>query len=369
MANSQASILVVDDNPLIVNVVKSLLLSKNYHVFTSSHGSEALELLDKKSIDLIICDVMMPKMDGYALHQAIRSRQEFAHIPFVFLTALNDRGEIEKGHESGADEYLLKPFEPQDLLSIVKGKILRSHYLKNLSEERYDSYRKKVLHTLSHEFRTPLVAINTGTELLIDQQDNLDVKKMEGLLEAIRRGGLRLEKLVSDFMVMQQIEAGIATRVYESKVRAVPLAATVTQALRQQQDLIDEMKGQVTVSDRSKGTKVMVYDVQLFDVIGRVLSNALKFSPDSKLVEIMLYSEDSHGVIEIRDRGLGIDLSRLKEATDIFGQLDRDRLEQQGGGLGLAISSRYLAINKGKIDFERREGGGSIVRLMLPLAQ
>lgn len=367
--SDQGSVLIVDDNPLILNVVKSLLKSQSYEVFGSSNGKEALDVLHNKKIDVIICDVMMPQMDGYEFHQAIRSKPEFSHIPFIFLTALDDEGEIHHGKEIGADDYIAKPFDPKALLSIVKGKLLRSRSLKNLGEERYDSYRKKVIHTLSHEFRTPLVAINTGTELLIQQQEKLDIEKTQKLLEAIRRGGQRLERLVNDFMLLQQIEAGIAKRLFDTRGAKKELYAVVEGFFESQRERLEREGFTLSVFDKSGGLSVHIYEPQIQDILGRFLSNAMKFKADKLNIEVHVLRLESEVVIEVRDRGIGIDPVRVKEAVDVFGQIDREKLEQQGGGLGLAIASRYAGINKGRIEFDRRQGGGSVVSLILPVAK
>jgi signal transduction histidine kinase len=361
------SVLVVDDNPLIVNVLKSLLSSAGYQVFTSGDGQEALTCLEKKCVDVIICDVMMPKMDGYELHHCVRGKPELSHIPFLFLTALSDNLEVHRGKETGADDYLVKPFDPRDLLAVVRGKVTRSRSLKNLSEEKYDSYRKKVIHTLSHEFRTPLVAINTGTELLLEQQGNLDERKMLNLLEAIRRGGQRLERLVNDFMLMQQIEAGIAKRLFDTRATVRSVGDMVSQFADSKRDGLVAEGFKFEINNLAPDAEVAVYEPQVHDVLSRLLSNAAKFSPNQKEIEIYVYAQDQEVVIEVRDRGLGMDLAKVRQAIDVFGQIDREKLEQQGGGLGLAIANRYAAINKGRLDFENRKGGGTTVSLILPL--
>ncbi len=362
-----SSVLVVDDNPLIINVLRSLLCSEGYKVFTCGNGHEALDLLGSKSVDLIICDVMMPRMDGYELHFKVRENNQLAHIPFVFLTALSDNVEVNRGLESGADDYVVKPFDPQDLVSLVKGKIRRSKHLKTYGEEKYDSYRKRVIHTLSHEFRTPLVAINTGTELLLDQVPELQSTKVHNVLEAIKRGGQRLERLVTDFMLLQQIEAGIAHRLFESRGAAQPVSDVLNAYIESRANKISEEGFQLKLSDQSDGSKVRVYEAQVLDILDRLVNNAIKFKSDRREIEIHSHVADGEVTIEVRDRGIGLDVSRVKEAIDVFGQLDRDRLEQQGGGMGLAIANRYATINSGRLEFENRRDGGSIVSLILPL--
>ncbi len=369
ISNNEAAVLVVDDNPLIVNVLKSLLNSQQYNVYVSSNGEEALEVLSKKEIDVVICDVMMPQMDGYQLHQTMRQKSEHAHIPFVFLTALSDNSEILKGMEVGADDYLVKPFDPRELLSLVKGKVQRSRNIKNSASEQYDTFRKKIIHTLSHEFRTPLVAINTGTELLIEQKKSIDDVKIQNLLEAIRRGGQRLEKLVSDFMLLQQIEAGMAAKLYQTRAARILVSDLIHDVIDEQSEVLQQEKFNVELNFLNDNLEVYVYAPQIKDILSRIISNSIKFKLKDLKIDFTVYSQESEVVIEVKDRGIGIDASKVKEAIDIFGQINRDKFEQQGGGLGLAIANRYSAINSGTLEFEKRKGGGSVVTLTLPRVQ
>ncbi len=365
-AIDNAAILVVDDNPLIVNVLKSLLGSAKYQVYTCNDGKQALETLQEKQIDVIICDVMMPVMDGYRLQEQVREQTELSHIPFVFLTALDEQGERARGRESGADDYLTKPFDPVDLLALVKGKIARSRSLKSQFDSRYDSFRKKIIHTLSHEFRTPLVAINTGTELLLDHQSSLDPSKAASLLEAIKRGGQRLERLVSDFMLFQQIEAGIPQRLFESRVAEMSISQIIAAVVRNRQEELNPDGFAVHYEDLSGGAKVSVYEPHIADIVSRLIANAVKFSGPKRSIDVVVIKRAEEVAIDVRDRGIGFDPKRVQEAIDVFGQIDRDRFEQQGGGMGLAIANRYAVINRGRLEFEQREGGGSVVSLVLP---
>ncbi|NMC63918.1 MAG: hybrid sensor histidine kinase/response regulator [SAR324 cluster bacterium] len=366
-SDEKPSILVVDDNPLIVNVVSSLLKSLEFEVFSSENGKHALEILEKHAVDVIICDIMMPQMDGYQLHNEVRNRPEYSHIPFLFLTALGEEQDIYQGKELGADDYLVKPFDPKELISVVKGKVARSRKLKDLSEERFEQYRKRIIHTLSHEFRTPLVAINTGAELLLEQKQSSIDDKTVNLLEAIQRGGQRLERLVNDFMVLQQIEAGIPANMFASKKRICLLGRVAELALATAEDVLKREGFELYFENLAKDLKIEVYEPHILDVLDRIIHNARKFSPERKCIEVCVFKLEDEGIIEVRDKGIGIDPERIKEAIGVFGQLDRDKIEQQGSGLGLAICSRLLKINKGRLEFEKREGGGSKILVALPI--
>lgn len=361
-------VLVVDDNPLITNVLKSLLGSEHYEVESCANGQEALDLLGQSNVDLIICDVMMPVLDGYGLHEQIRSRSEFAHIPFIFLTALGENEEVERGVGVGADDYVVKPFDPRQLLAMVRGKLQRSQLLMEQSEQQKELFRKRIIHTLSHEFRTPLVAINTGTELLLERERTIDTDKVQNLLEAIQRGGQRLEKLVNDFMLMQQIEAGIGKRLFDERGKKEVLADAVSQYCEIKAEELEQIGYTLKLSNFSGGAEVKLYMPHLQDMLERVIENSVKFSGSSRTIEIVITRLDGEVSLEIRDRGIGMNVSKVRDAIDAFGQVDREKLEQQGGGLGLALVSRYAEIQGGRLEIASRENGGSIVRIVFPIA-
>ena len=276
---------------------------------------------------------------------------------------------MNKGREMGADDYIVKPFDPRGLLSVVKGKILRSRGMKDSSDIRYDSYRRKVIHTLSHEFRTPLVAINTGTELLMGQENELEGPKVKNLIAAIHRGGQRLERLVNDFMLLQQIEAGIAQRLAHTRAVRCNLGELVNNFFETKREWIHQEGFVLQLDNMCDGVYVHVYEPFVIDILNRIISNAVKFSVEERLIEVCAYPCSEEVVIEIRDRGMGLNIDRVKEAIDVFGQIDRDKLEQQGGGLGLPIASRYASICKGKLEFENRKDGGAVVSLVLPVTE
>ncbi len=366
-SNERPKILVVDDNPLILGVIESVLLAEKLSISTCSNGKEALTQLNSEPFDLIICDVMMPEMGGYELFENVRSNSQFYHVPFLFLTALGSEEEKAKGFSSGADEYLTKPFDPKELLAMVKGKLARSKNIKMQSQELYDKYRKNVLHTLSHEFRTPLVAINTGAELLLDRPE-VEQGKVKTLVEAIQRGGARLEKLVTDFMILQQIQAGLSERLANSGMALI----TVEQFSENIKDRISNyaraLDREVIYSSHfNKEDKIRIFQSQVEDAIERIVSNAIKFSKKPSPIEISIISLGDEIIVKIKDYGVGISENLCKEITQAFRQLNREKFEQQGSGIGLNIAISYLSFNKCIANFASESGKGTEVTVHIPL--
>ena len=364
---TKGCVLVVDDNPLILETLQAILRARNFDVFCTDEGEVALGHLKNHDIDVVISDVMMPSMDGYQFHNNVRNDPALCHVPFIFLTALDDVKEVTRGNQAGCDNYLTKPFDPHVLLSVVEGKVARSRALRQVMQETQDNYRKRVVQTLSHEFRTPLVAINTGSEILREQRSKLDDKKVQNLIDAIYRGGQRLERLVQDFMTLQHIEAGMAARIAESRRQRVS-------SRRLLKDFFETYREDYRIEGRSllfietgSDVSIDIFEAHLQDILGRLVQNAFKFSPQSEPVELWCEESSTHLSIVVADRGQGISAEHAHAAIDAFRQLNRDKIEQQGAGLGLFIADSLSRMNGGELIFEERSGGGTLVSIRFKL--
>lgn len=116
-------LLLIDDDPNLILLVKDYLEFRGYDVMTAENGREALEVLDNKIPDMIICDVMMPEMDGYSLVKHIRQEPRTNTIPVLFLSAKGQSQDRVKGLNEGADVYMVKPFEPEELVAQVESSL------------------------------------------------------------------------------------------------------------------------------------------------------------------------------------------------------------------------------------------------------
>ncbi len=116
-------LLLIDDDPNLILLVKDYLEFRGYNVDTAENGREALEVLDHLVPDMIICDVMMPEMDGYALVKHIREEPTTNRIPVLFLSAKGQSQDRVKGLNEGADVYMSKPFEPEELVAQVESSL------------------------------------------------------------------------------------------------------------------------------------------------------------------------------------------------------------------------------------------------------
>jgi DNA-binding response OmpR family regulator len=113
-------ILVVEDHEPMLGAIESVLKMTGYAVSTAVNGVDALRTMEETQPDLLIVDILMPEMDGYALYQEVQERPEWRSTPFIFLTSMAEREDIQKGRELGVDSYITKPFDPEELLAAVR---------------------------------------------------------------------------------------------------------------------------------------------------------------------------------------------------------------------------------------------------------
>lgn len=367
--HSKRVVLVVDRDPLIVSVLTGLLTSKNYSVIKAYSGSEALKILQHESVDAVLCDMTMPGMSGFEFLEQVQKGAGSAAPPVVFLIAGGEAGRVSFVGEGGVGQCIPKPIEPHSLLAAVRDAISRQATPDLLAKQDFDAYRKRVVRTLSHEFRTPLSAITTGTELLLDQRECLSSEKATHLLEAVRRGSMRLEKLVRDFLTLQQMEAGITQEVFSSHAVCVSVSELLQRFVDTKTPPYCSERFQFQISDQSHGSKVKVVESNIIDCLDRLVSNAVKFSNGPDHIEICTKLQGREVHFAVSDRGCGLDPHQIGVALQVFGQIDRDHNEQQGGGMGLPIACKHATTHRGRIEFKVREGGGSVVTLVLPQAE
>ncbi len=352
-----AKVLLVDDNEELLGVLAEILRNDGLEVSVCKRADQALEELSRSVPDLIVSDVMMPDIDGYEFQKKVRASLDWCNIPFVFLSALGKAEEMRFAKQLGCDEYITKPFDPQDLLATIQGKLLVARDRNRLNEKRLDDYRRRVVHTLSHELRTPLVAINTGTELLLEQLDSLDERRIIHLLEAVQRGGQRLQRMIDDFMIVQQIDSGVAVASYKRLCKAKSMVEIVETAVDMFKDTWEGNEPEIRVAfdmGATAGFLISVYDLQVIDAVKRIIANAVKFGGCDKPIDIAVRrymgSRDCVSVT-VRDFGPGLPPEKLQRLGRLFTQIDRERMEQQGCGLGLTIANYFAELNGGKLEF------------------
>jgi DNA-binding NarL/FixJ family response regulator len=163
--DQKANIIIVEDDLVLRRGIEDLLSAQGFNVRGTENGFKALELMREQSPDLILSDIIMPVMNGYQFYHRVRSQEAWLWIPFIFITAKDDVGDVRYGRELGADDYIKKPFEPEDLLAAVYGKL-----------ERFDQLTQAGKNT------RPLIGSGSDMAVLMHAVDSLSEREREVLM-------------------------------------------------------------------------------------------------------------------------------------------------------------------------------------------
>jgi signal transduction histidine kinase len=360
-------ILVVEDEaPVRANLVE-LLEAEGFEVLEAADGLAGVRVASEQVPDLVVCDVMMPGLDGHGVLAELRRHPATAAVPFIFLTARADRVDMRTGMNLGADDYLSKPFSRDELLSALETRLGRHAAVARAGEARLDDLRNNITRSVPHELLTPLNGILGFAGLLLEVHGpDLPLEARE-MLAQINSSAVRLENLLQNFILFFTLEMAArqpgAPKAREaraaSSVRSTvgPAASAVAQRLGRSGDLaVDLDEGEVRLDDE-----------YLEKVAGELVENALKFSPPGSGASVHGRAGGRGYLLSVTDRGRGMTAAQLA-AIGPYIQFDRARYEQQGLGLGLAICRRIVESCGGTLEIESVPGEGTTVLVALPIA-
>ena len=184
-------ILIIEDEAHLREEVASTLKYENFEVLEAENGNQGLKMAIEKKPNLILCDILMPGMDGYEVFNEIKKTLP-AQIPFIFITALDKRTKRRQGMEMGADDFLIKPFTREELLNSVKARLKKTAEHQN----QIRHIRECIVYSIPHEMRTPLSAILGLSEILTDEAAYLSKEEINEFGNSIFKSGKRLHEII-----------------------------------------------------------------------------------------------------------------------------------------------------------------------------
>jgi len=213
-------ILVVEDDTAMAEGISDALELASYDIMLAANGQEGLKQIARRKPDLILSDIMMGGMDGYEFCEAVQANQAWVDIPFVFLTAKHRPEEIRRGKQLGVDDYLTKPFLPEDLLVVVQAKIERAKVRHTVAQSEVATLKNQLATMISHELRTPLTYIQGYLEMVTMDRDTLTEEDLVLCLNGIKVGSDRLGRLVQDMLTWLTLRTEGAAQDYQLSSRA-----------------------------------------------------------------------------------------------------------------------------------------------------
>ena len=365
---SDYKILIVDDVVSNVLLLKILLTNEQFQVCTANNGTTCIEVAKTEHPDLILLDVMMPDINGFDTAVVLKKDATTRDIPIIFLTALNTPQDLVRGFQVGANDFLTKPFNKEELVMRVMQQIslvaAKRIIEKQNSELRATlNNRDKMYSVIAHDLRSPMASIRMVLNLVVASASPETVgQELYTLLDQANRESEEVHDLLDNLLKWTKSQTGRLT------------------VVKQELNLNDIIPGVVEIFDVIAQTKRIKLDYQPLDgyvkviadndmlktIVRNFLSNAIKFSPEDSTIEIILKEEGDFAKVSVCDHGVGIAADRL---GSIFhkGETTYGTDGEEGSGLGLQLCQDFARKNDGDCTVESIEGQGSTFSVLIPL--
>ncbi|HEY9821979.1 MAG TPA: hybrid sensor histidine kinase/response regulator [Candidatus Sericytochromatia bacterium] len=359
-------ILVVDDSPDNLFLVQTILEEEGYEITLAEDGRVALEQIELSPPDLVLLDVMMPDMDGFEVTRRIRTNQKLPFMPILLITAF-DQPSVVKGLDTGADDFIRKPVEVDELLARVRSLLRLKHAIDE--REQIARQREDFVSWMTHDLRTPIVAAERM--LMLFQQGALGELSpgMDEAISTMARSNRNLLAMVNTLLEVYRYEAGRKNLIFSP----VNLQELIKEVIQELSPLANE-KGlplKYEIED-SVNSKVVGDRLELHRVFTNLIGNAIKFT-DKGLIEVHLSNSPnpdepkaSWVLVEVQDTGPGIS---LEDQNILFERFRQGSHKRSGSGLGLHLSKRIVETHQGTIELKSDLDKGSLFIVRLPAHQ
>lgn len=328
-------ILVIEDDSGIREGICQILETEGFMVESAPDGQSGVSKALSLQPDIILCDVVMPGMDGYAVISRLRENALTETIPFVFLTGKSEPDDIRRGMNLGADDYLYKPFTSEELLSAIQLRLRKNEALRQRSEMKMNALRDSIGFSMPHELNTPLAAILGFAETIKTDHQLLSPEDIGEMAGYIIDSASRLRETIKKFLMFTHLQ--ILSENEEEKIRlrgrTCPISESTLQSIIRNCNKKYIRENDLCL-DVDPAEIVIQYDYLLM-IVTELTDNAFKFSSGGKQVCITGRREDDIYRLTITDLGNGMSYEQIA-SVGAFVQFNRSRQEQQGSGLGLA---------------------------------
>ena len=367
---SDYKILIVDDVVSNVLLLKILLTNEKFQVCTASNGNMCIEMAKSEHPDLILLDVMMPDLNGFDTAVILKKDPETQEIPIIFLTALNNPSDLVKGFQVGANDFLTKPFNKEELIMRVMHQIQlvaakRIIIRQNEELKRTISNRDKMYSVIAHDLRSPMASIRMVLNLAVNVvSKDIVGEEIFGLLDKANRESEETHDLLDNLLKWTKSQTGRLSVVYQ-ELDLDDIVPGVVDIFR----MIAEMK-KIELKYIPADEKLIVHadNDMIKTIIRNFLSNAVKFTPEGKSVEVFYKREGDFARISVRDHGVGIEPDRV-EAIFHTGETTYGTGGEEGSGLGLQLCQDFARKNGGEARVESTLGEGSTFSFTIPLTK
>lgn len=363
----KANILVVDDE-LGPRESLKMILKPDYNVHAVEKGEDAVAILDRIPIDVVTIDLKMPGLPGTEVLEKVK--QHDPDIEAIIVTGFGSMNSAVDGLRLGAFDYISKPFDVEQILTVIRSALERRNAKLRLKEmgaaeqerarkaEETNRLKRQLVSALAHDVKNPLGLITGYTELLVERLRNVpETSEDLKYLCQIQTGAQRITKLMGGFLDTAQLEAG-----YKIIRTPVQLNHLIREVAQQEVLALQTKHLDFSLSLDSRLPDILGDEAQLGRVVWNLIDNAVKFTPPGGKIGVSSGMERDLVVVEVKDTGIGIPEDELPRLFSEFGRLRGSR-RIEGTGLGLFIVKTIVEAHGGKVAATSKESQGTTFSL------
>ncbi len=362
-------ILVIEDENDIRENIMDLLNEEGYIAIGAQDGEEGIHRIWQEFPDLVVCDILMPKVDGYGVLTVMSKSPITATIPFIFLTAKTQNRDLRKGMVLGADDYITKPFTRIELLQAIETRLLKHDQLRAQAQQKLSEMRNNISFSMPHELLTLLSVILGFSEFLIHDLKPVDenIRTLE-IINDIHAAGQRLLRSLQKYLLFAELEMILTDAEKINQARHARVTISQANLLNVIEALGDIQQRQKDFRFEVDNARICVSEAYLQRLLEELLDNAIKFSPAGKPILVTGHAQREKGIysIVIQDEGKGMTPEQVAGLSRLF-QKEKKIYERQGTGLGLEIVRQIVDIHQGMLNIQSKPGEWTKIEVLFQL--
>jgi len=362
-------ILVIEDSHDLREDIVEILNFEDFEAFGAANGRIGVQMAQDLQPDLILCDIMMPELDGYDVLEHIRRQPKTATIPLIFLTAKTDRIDVRHGMALGADDYITKPYLVVELLDSIHSQLKKRQDLNEAAERRMKELRESIMTALPHELRTPLNTVIGFSEMLMLEAQKLKPDQVVQWANHINVAALRLYRLVENHLYYVRLT--VASQSVDQQNAHGQLSLKDIRNLLETEaykSAYQYAREDDLVLNISPGPRLKINPQDATKIAAELLDNAFKFSDAGQKVCVS-GRQTAQGAYELKIENQGRSItSEQVENIGAYMQFDRWLYEQQGMGLGLAIVKLLTEMYQCELCLDGDPERGTTAKVVIPAA-